>query len=156
MPVTLDTNLSLYALPIAYVVGLQPHIQQLALIQSSGIKLNNLEPRGLEGAAEKKGVPEETMRKIRRLGASHNNSIENFPIFLGALFAGYAAGLGAREMNYYAAGYLALRAAYNIAYATQTNPVIAALRSVSFWTATGWSFYVMVSAANVLRLKTSL
>jgi len=154
--INLDAPLALYSIPVAFFVGLAPHVQKLLVLQGSGIKVDNKAPRSTIHVAEKKGIPAATLAKYHRLDAAHTNANENFPIFVSAIFAGLVGGLPARQLNTFAGVYLGCRLVYNFSYANQTTEALAGLRSLSFWTATFYAFYIMISAGNLMVKNASL
>ncbi|KZO95350.1 hypothetical protein CALVIDRAFT_167657 [Calocera viscosa TUFC12733] len=150
---TLDTPLALYSIPIAFFIGLAPHVHKIALLERSGVRVDNRSPRSATTTAEKKGLPTPLLRKVDRLASAHQNAHENFPVFVAAILGGLVAGMEARELNVFAGSYLALRVVYNFAYANQTTQAIAGVRSLAFWSATLWAMYVLLSAGNLMAKK---
>lgn len=117
------TNYSFYCIPLYYALTLIPHnVAVYTILKATNGKWNNASPRSSSWNSElKKSVPAKTLALFERLEATHNNGLENLPVFVGAILAGNLARLGKGEMNAFVATYLGLRVLYTAIYVGGTS-----------------------------------
>ncbi|PVI06631.1 hypothetical protein DM02DRAFT_609811 [Periconia macrospinosa] len=123
-------NYSLHAIPVYWILALLPHAYAVSYMKKANNgKWNNANPRGT-GETNKRAVPAAVQAKFERMEASHANSMENAPFFIGAILAGNQAGLSSDTMNTAAGLFLALRVLYLFAYANIARTRYSYVRSL--------------------------
>jgi uncharacterized MAPEG superfamily protein len=60
-------------------------------------QFDNVNPRGAKASIQK-SVPAEIFKTFERAEAAHKNSLENAPLFIGAVLAGNLAGVSPRML----------------------------------------------------------
>ncbi|OQO10475.1 hypothetical protein B0A48_03772 [Cryoendolithus antarcticus] len=148
------TNISLYTLPLAWLLCITPRMYSMRLFTSStGRSMDTTLPRGLADRARTEGaaLTAATRARILRAEAAQANGCENVGYFAAAVVAGNFAGVGKGWLNGLSLGYLFSRVVYNWAYIKSEGPRMALARTVVFFVGQGmiWTFFVM--AGNRLR-----
>jgi uncharacterized MAPEG superfamily protein len=72
--------------------------------------------------------------QLKRIEAAHANSVEHFPLFVGALIWAHMARLPTVEINRSALAYLLARIAYAAVYIFVDKPSWSQLRGLFWWT----------------------
>ncbi|SCV72904.1 BQ2448_7 [Microbotryum intermedium] len=138
-------NVSLYAIPLAYILALLPHVyMEIAMILSVG-KWSNASPRGNLDAASAK-LPADKLAKFKR--AAHTNGLENLSLFVGAILAANWASVPTEKLNQIAVLYVVLRLIYNPVYIFGTTKIVSLIRSTIWFGAQGSSLYLLKLAAD--------
>ncbi|KAF2738410.1 hypothetical protein EJ04DRAFT_52365 [Polyplosphaeria fusca] len=150
----MDLNYSLYTIPIYWIMAIAPHAYASKLVrEANNNKWNNANPRSTVHHDQiSKSVPSDVFAKYERAEAAHKNSMENAPLFIGAVLAGNLARLQPSFLNLALGTYLGFRVVYLAAYINTTTQKYSYLRSLLWATSTGLLFYVFVKAGNQLAL----
>ncbi|GLB42190.1 putative MAPEG family protein [Lyophyllum shimeji] len=155
MSLSSSSPLSLYSIPIVWFLGFYPNVLKGRLLVKT-IGFNNVQPRDnvarLERHKDAEKVSAEIAAKARRLEAAHLNGTETFPLWGIAVLAGNYARMDNETLNKLALSYAVLRIAFNYIYANQTTRFQALLRSAVWTAATSIPLYILVKAANIVRL----
>ncbi len=149
----MSTNLSLYTIPVAWLLCLAPHIYATQLYQrASSRQFDNRQPRSLvKTVSENSSIDSATKGRIQRAEAAQQNGFENVGIFAAAVVAGNMAGLGSGWLNGLSGGYVISRVVYNVLYVNNTTAGLAALRTWVFISGIGMIWTLFVLAGNKLR-----
>lgn len=134
-----------------------------ALLSTRGAKIrlgldNNASPRydvatTGEAAVKANKITREQLDKLKRQQACHENSVEHFPFFVGAVLFAHHAGLPAQLINKYALIYTLVRIAYAVAYARITDKTASYLRSVLWWSGNFTCFRLFWFAGKAINAK---
>ncbi|CDZ97833.1 Membrane-associated, eicosanoid/glutathione metabolism (MAPEG) protein [Phaffia rhodozyma] len=146
MPITVHSNLSLYAIPTVWALAFAPHTVKLIMASKNGFEFDNTKPRG-----ELKGGPTADAQKkdqLDRLAGAHVNGIESFPLFATAIIIGNFARLPAKYLNIFSGLIIFSRASFIAAYYYGTTARIANIRSGTYFFGVISSLTVLVQAAN--------
>jgi uncharacterized MAPEG superfamily protein len=142
-------NLSILSIPASYVLAFAPHSYAANL--ASGGNLLNIDNRSSRSSSHKDNLKikldAETHARYERAEAASANAYENLPILVAAILAGNMAGLPKRRMDTFAIGFLAVRAAYTIAYIKTRTQGWSFLRSALWATSLAMSFGVLYESA---------
>ncbi|KAI5449071.1 hypothetical protein NCC49_005342 [Naganishia albida] len=114
LPAFSDRNLSLYALPIVYMLAFTPH--ELKLLRL-GTRYNNNKPR--DPVKFREGDTETYKQEIEKLGGIHHNGMESWPLFAVTVAVANATHLPTPFLNSFALAYTASRVLYNLVYYNQ-------------------------------------
>ncbi|KAL8752553.1 MAG: hypothetical protein Q9184_005690 [Pyrenodesmia sp. 2 TL-2023] len=146
------TNYSVYSIPIYFLMNLAPHVYSVALITDRSLsRYNNANPTAPSNKESfRKRATAATYSRWERAVAAHSNGYENFPLLIAAVVLGNMAKLDAGTMNRAIGAFMALRAAYIVAYVNIETQKWSHLRSTIWSVATGVSLWVMIKAGNVL------
>jgi uncharacterized MAPEG superfamily protein len=162
-------NFSIHAIAGAYALAVPPILYHYAgCMTASNWTATNLAPRtNLDNLKTKIGAS--TWQMLARARGCHLNALEGFPLFAAAMvsLAGYStkqnanklqivgnyAELGAKEMNFYAAEYLAVRVVYSVLYMTVKTEAASYLRSGAYFWSISIPFYVLWKAGGRLAEK---
>ncbi|KAG8988690.1 hypothetical protein FRB94_002999 [Tulasnella sp. JGI-2019a] len=146
--IRIDSPLSLYSIPVLYVVALYPQYVKGFLMKAALGGYPNTNPRGNIEKCRKKGISEDIIKKMERAQGAHTNGLETWPVFAISILAANVAGVDHRTTNLFAGGIVVLRIIYNWLYINGTTGRIASLRSLN-WTVTMIaSLVLVVKAAN--------
>lgn len=102
---------------------------------------DNISPRGdLTGQKaldliQRGKLTQQRLDQLKRLQAAHENGMEHYPVFVGAVCMAVIAGVENQVVNRYALGYTVFRAAYTVVYYYNTTAATAWGRSLLFWAA---------------------
>jgi len=119
-------NFPLLSIPLYYVLAFWPHGRAVSISTKGDLsKHDNRNPRSstLLEKIKQRLSPEE-FAAYERAESCHRNSLENFPIFVAAVFAGLLAEREAgRDLgtSFFAAGFLIVRTLYTINYVNTTS-----------------------------------
>lgn len=149
----MDTNLSFYAIPIAWALCLVPHAYAHFLYETkSSSKADNRKPRSFVASLDQnQSLDKATKDTISRAEAAQQNGFESIGFFAAAVVAGNVAGLEPTLLNGLAYGYIASRVLYNVVYVNNTSQALAAGRSVIWMSGIGCCFGLFIFAGNKLR-----
>ncbi|SGY48834.1 BQ5605_C001g00701 [Microbotryum silenes-dioicae] len=167
-------NISLYAIPLAYILALLPHVyMEIAMILTVG-KWSNASPRGNVDAASarlpahklaqfKRGRRETLNNVIRHLdvhtassiaaSAAHTNGLENLSLFVGAILSANWASVSTEKLNQIAVLYVVLRLIYNPVYIFGNSKIVSLLRSTIWFGAQGMTRISSPSGSSLYLLK---
>lgn len=143
-------NLSLYAVPAAWVLAMIPKFYAAGIYNAASSKqYNAISPRSMpKQIAEDQSVDQATKDRFTRAESASSNGHENLALFATALVAGNAAGLEHTYLNTLSGLYLLSRVAYTLIYINNTTPTAAKARSASFLVGVGIIMTTFVSAAK--------
>ncbi|GJE85339.1 MAPEG family protein [Phanerochaete sordida] len=151
MPFSLDTpGLALYSIPAVWFTAFYPSF--IRFIQMSNtIGYNNVLPRAnMARLKDNQKLDQATRDRLARMIGAHENGMENLPLWIGAVLAGYIAGLPHSTLNTFALGYVGLRVLYNFIYINHTSEAVSNLRSLTFFTGLAFPLTLLVKSANKL------
>ncbi|KAF8587783.1 hypothetical protein K439DRAFT_1630394 [Ramaria rubella] len=152
MPLSLDTPLSLYSIPIVWVTAFYPHNKKYRLISNS-VGFDNVHPRSNEqDQLTKKGMSKELVDKVSRLTAAHQNGNEAFPLWAAAVLVANQAGIENRTLNIVSVGYISLRLFFNYIYIKNTTAGASSLRTATWFLGLSLPMYLLIKAANKTHL----
>lgn len=161
-------NIPLAAVIANYVLAFVPHAYATHIGSGGNMAThNNVAPASSAYHEKvKKRLGPKTFAAWERARAAHRNALENMPIFIAAIFAGYLAeerlkapgygGLTAEAaagqvgVTTFALGWLALRTFYTVNYIVVETQGWSFLRSISYIAGVGWAFTILGRAAKVL------
>ncbi|KAF2709521.1 hypothetical protein K504DRAFT_378827 [Pleomassaria siparia CBS 279.74] len=142
-------NLSIYAIPVYWVMALFPHF--LAVCTAANVKWDASNPRGSNNQSTiQKSAPKHVYARFERAEAAHKNLLESAPLFIGAVVVGNTAKLEASTLNNAVGAYLALRALYIAVYLNTTTGKYSFFRSATWATSIGVLFTILIKAGNKL------
>jgi len=149
----MDTHLSLYAVPIAWILCLVPHIYALSVHNAkSAKKLDKTQPRSLTASLDRnQSLDKATKDIIIRAEGAQQNGFENLGFFAAAVIAGNVAGLEPMLLNGLAYGYVLSRVLYNAVYINNTSAAVANGRSAAFMSSIGCCLWLFIAAGNKMR-----
>jgi len=151
---TLDSPLSLFAIPILFATVQYPHFAKGALIAKSLGHFNNVTPRNNVERCAKKEVPHVTIEKMERMQAAHMNGNEGFALWAISIVAANLFGVETRTNNLVAGGLIIGRVLYNYLYINNPKSrTMAALRSLTWISGIGASFTLLILSANRFAAK---
>lgn len=141
------SNISLYTLPIAWLLCLTPRLYGAFTFTTQARKAIDLvNPRSLpDKACADSLLDTRTKNRIVRAEAAMANGMENIGYFAAAVLAGNMAGLSRELVNSLSVGYLASRVVYNAAYVLGETTFWGAARSILFFVGQGmiWALFVL-------------
>lgn len=143
-PTSLPTgNISLYTLPLAWLLCLTPRLYAaFTFTRQTQKPLDLVNPRSLSSKAAL--LEPRSRDRILRAEAAMANGLENVGYFAAAVVAGNMAGLGRGFVNGLSVGYLASRVLYNLAYVFGETRFWGVVRSGLFFVGQGcvWALFV--------------
>ncbi|KAF5310860.1 hypothetical protein D9619_007856 [Psilocybe cf. subviscida] len=148
----LNTPLSLYSIPVMYIMTFYPHTMKFLSIDKL-VGFNNTLPRSNNPKNLTGKVPAKTLVHWQRLEGAHQNGNEANPLWMAAVLAGNFAGLETRWLNIMAASYLASRLGYNFTYIYFNNVANGWLRTVLFFSGLSIPLRILFKAAGVVANK---
>ena len=142
-------NLSLYSIPLAWLLSLGPHVYATTLHDSrSAQKFDNSSPRKLiPSLSSNQSLDTTTKETIIRAEAAQQNGFENLGLFAAAVVAANVAKVDSWWVNVLSLGYLGSRAAYNVLYVRGAGGA----RTVVFLGGVGVIFTLFIQAGNKVR-----
>ena len=148
-----ETNVSLYTLPVSWVLCLLPRFYAAYLYTTSTSKpLDMLLPRGLAArASADPALQHATRDRIVRAEAAQANGLENVCYFAAAVVAGNMAGLSKSVVNCLSVGYLLSRGLYSWLYVVGDTKTMAIARTGIFFSGQGLIFALFIMAGNKMR-----
>lgn len=153
MDALMSNNYSFYAVPVAWVISITPHMYAISLYErKSTKKFDNREPRSLTSKlADDQTLDKATKDRIIRAEGAQQNGFENIGLFAAAIVAGNMAGLSHKTMNLLSGGYLASRLLYNFIYIHNTTGALAATRSLVYMAGVGFISTMFIMAGNAIN-----
>ncbi|KAF2150194.1 hypothetical protein K461DRAFT_300643 [Myriangium duriaei CBS 260.36] len=143
----LTRNLSLYAVPAAWVLSIAPHFYAASLG-----RFDNKNPRTYTRETEgDQSIDKATKGKILRAESAQMNGFENVGLFASAVVIGNVAKLDNWTLNVLSGSYLATRAIYNLLYIRGTTDALASARSVAFVSGVGIIMTFFIKSGNLLK-----
>ncbi|KAH8094874.1 hypothetical protein BXZ70DRAFT_1009822 [Cristinia sonorae] len=132
-------GLSLYSIPLVWLVGVWPQRKRLAIIDKSlPGGFNNVQPLSNVGRlTDYPGVKPETVEEVERAEGAHRNALEIMPLWIGAVLAGNHAGLDESFMNLASVAFIGARVLYNYIYLNQSDKKQAGYRSYTWMVGMG-------------------
>lgn len=148
-----STNISLYTLPVSWILCLLPRFYAAHLYTSTTNKpLDMLLPRGLAArASADEALAKATRDRIIRAEAAQTNGLENVGYFAAAVVAGNFAGLSKGVLNALSLGYLVSRGIYSWIYVVGETKKLALVRTGVFFGGQGMIFALYIMAGNLMR-----
>jgi uncharacterized MAPEG superfamily protein len=148
-----STNISLYTLPLSWIICLLPRFYAAHLYTTRTSKpLDLLLPRALAARAAADPALQPTTRdRIVRAEAAQANGLENVGFFAAAGVAGNVAGLSKGVVNYLSVGYLVSRGLYSWLYVVGDTKGMAIARTGVFFSGQGLIFALFIMAGNEMR-----
>lgn len=145
-------NLSLYAIPAAWVVAIVPRFYAIvAYKQSTKKDLDGKAPRDWPlQLANNQALDAKAKGRIMRAESAQSNGLENIGLFAAAVVAGNVAGLPANTLNTLSFSYVASRIVYNYIYINNDDIPVAA-RTATFFAGLGCVFTLFIKAGNGLK-----
>lgn len=153
---TSTLSLPILSIPAYYVLALYPHTHAVLAATKGDFKTyDNRNPHGTDQKTKlQQRLGPKGFAKYERAENAHRNALENMPLYVAAVFAGYLAeqkaGAGAVGLNTFVGAWFALRIAYTVAFITIESRKWAGLRSLLYFTSTLWAFKVLGQAAFAL------
>ena len=146
------TNYSIYAIPAYWLLAMVPHMYGMQYVKNANNgRWSNVSPRSTKwGNTLEKSLPADVFATFERCEAAHKNSVENLPLFLGAIVLGNMAKLPAGTLNGVAGTFLGLRVAYTLAYINTTNEKASFARTGLWISSIVTLMYLIVKSGNVL------
>ena len=145
------TNLSLYTLPLAWLLCLTPRLYNAILYTTrSGKPLDLVNPRSLPSKASTDPLLTPRLKnRIIRAEAAMQNGLENVGYFAAAVVAANMAGLDRGLVNGLSLGYLASRVVYGFAYVFGETTFWGVVRSLLFFVGQGqvWALFILAGKA---------
>ncbi|EKM57676.1 uncharacterized protein PHACADRAFT_138913 [Phanerochaete carnosa HHB-10118-sp] len=121
-------GLALYSIPGVWFIAFYPSFVRFLKL-SSTIGWNNVQPRSnMARLKDNQKLDQATRDRLARMIGAHENGMENLPLWIGAVLAGYTAGIPHSTLNTFAVGYVGLRLLYNFIYINQTTEAVGNLR----------------------------
>lgn len=147
------TNISLYTLPISWILCLLPRFYAAQLYVSSTSKpLDLLLPRALAArASADPALQHATRDRIVRAEAAQANGLENVGYFAAAVVAGNVAGLSKGLINCLSVGYLLSRGLYSWLYVVGDTKGMAIARTGVFFGGQGLIWALFILAGNQMQ-----
>ncbi|KAF8518267.1 hypothetical protein BU17DRAFT_66508 [Hysterangium stoloniferum] len=146
------TPLSLYSIPIAWIMAFYPHNVKFRLIQST-VGWDNSNPRGQDyDYLVKKGMSAELALKVGRLTGAHNNGNEISPLWAAATLAANFAGIDTKTVNVISGSFVVTRLLFNYIYINQNTKTASALRSSVWLSSIALPLYLLIVSANKARV----
>jgi uncharacterized MAPEG superfamily protein len=148
-----QTNISLYTLPLSWILCLAPRLYAAYLYTTTTSKpIDLLLPRALAARATADTTLTTSERdRIVRAEAAQANGLENVGLFAAAVVAGNVAGLSKVALNSLSLAYLASRALYSWLYVVGDKKGWALARTGVFFAGQGVLFSLFVLAGNRMR-----
>lgn len=147
------TNISLYTLPISWILCLLPRFYAAHLYVSRTSKpLDLLLPRALAArASADPALQHATRDRIVRAEAAQANGLENVGYFAAAVVAGNVAGLSKGLINCLSVGYLLSRGLYSWLYVVGDTKGMAIARTGVFFGGQGLIWALFILAGNQMQ-----
>jgi uncharacterized MAPEG superfamily protein len=158
-------NYPLLAIPAYYIFSVTPHAYAVAILKSSGYKVDNTNPKASLAPANVKGkVPDAVFTRYQRAENAQNNNLEQLPLFAVAVLASIVAervagpsvkigGTGDLDptgLSTFVGAWFAVRIAYNAAYILVEDRAKSFGRSALWGTGSALAIYQIYKAAVIL------
>ncbi|MCJ1234678.1 hypothetical protein MMC14_002641 [Varicellaria rhodocarpa] len=149
-PLLYSPSLSLYSIPLAWLLALLPHIYAKRLFQSStSTPYPNIAPRLLPThLSTLQNLPQHTKDRILRAEAAQANGLETLGVYAAGVVAMYVVGVEAGMMNALCGGYLVARGAYNAVYVWADKEERVGWRTAVWCVGVGFNVGMWVVAGN--------
>lgn len=146
-------NLSLYTIPICWVISLMPHVYASRTYEAATKKEFDIkEPRSFTRKLEAdQSIDSKTKGRILRAEGAQQNGFENIGLFAAAVVAANVAKVDSSWLNGLSIGYLVSRFIYNHVYMFNETKTLAQLRTVTFLSGIGMIFTLYIQAGNKMR-----
>jgi uncharacterized MAPEG superfamily protein len=147
-------NFPLLSIPLYYVLAFYPHARAISVSTKGDLsKHDNRNPKSSTLLEKiKQRLSPEDFATYERCESCHRNSLENFPIFVAAIFAGLLAEREAgRDLGtiFFAAAWLVVRLLYTINYINTTSMKWTYARS-GLWAIGGALCFGMIGRAALV------
>jgi uncharacterized MAPEG superfamily protein len=104
-----------------------------------------------DAAVEDGKITQNQLDMLKRNGAAHANSVENFPLLIaGVLFSSYA-GIPRQTINTAALTYTIVRVCYGAIYILIDHPKWSQLRGITWWTGNVSCLFLLWRARSALN-----
>ena len=149
----MESNYSLYALPVHFFITLVPHAYAVRLAKShNNNRWDNSNPRcSTWDSTLQKSLPAAIYARYTRAESAHKNGLENFPLIAAAIFAGNLAKLDITLLNTAALGYVLSRVLYTVLYINIDRVRYSYIRTATYGAGLFTCFYLLVKSANAMR-----
>ena len=153
---TITFNLPLMAIPAFYVLAVVPHGYAVQIASKGNPrKHDNRNPRSSQYMENmKKRLTAQELAAYERAESCHRNHLENFPLFIAAIFAAMLAeqkvGEGEVGLIEFVIGWMVLRSIYTVNYLITETIGWSYLRSVLYFVSTFWAFIIIGRASFIL------
>ncbi|CAD6573524.1 MAG: hypothetical protein TREMPRED_000850 [Tremellales sp. Tagirdzhanova-0007] len=150
-------NLSFYAIPVAFVIALAPHIYAISLFnteRASGTsEYDKTCPTSQTSKVKEAKLSPNATGNFIRAEAANANGFINLPLFAGAVIAGNMARLSPATLNAATGTYLVSRVIYNLIYINNhKSNAISQGRTAVFLIGIFACMTLFVQAGNRMRL----
>ena len=160
---TLNAPLPTYAPHFAIFNFLLSYVFSSARVQKMNLKIDdNVSPRydldsqKVESRIASGKITREQVDRLKRIYSAHQNSMEHFPVFIGAMLFATVAGLEEGMVNKYGLLYSVVRVLYIWIYANNTTRQAAGIRSVLWWAGNITCIRLFWFAGKALNAKKGL
>jgi uncharacterized MAPEG superfamily protein len=148
-------NFPLLSIPLYYILALYPHARAIRIATKGDFsKHDNRNPKSTTSLEKiKQHLNPEAFAAYERGESCHRNALENFPLFVAAIFAGLLAEREAGRAlgtSFFAASWLIVRTLYTINYVNTTSMKWTYARSGLWAIGTALCFGMLGRAALVL------
>lgn len=149
-------NFPLLSIPLYYMLISYPHAHAVFGPGKAAFKQrNDANPHGQENLASiKKRLSPRDFAAYERAEGCHRNGLENMPLFVAAIFAGFLAeqkaGVGSVGLGTFALWGLVVRVGYTFSYLMIEDKSWALVRTAFYNVGVFWAFTVIVRAAMKL------
>lgn len=146
-------SLPLLSIPAYYVLAAIPHTYAAYLSTSGNMsKYDNRNPHSANNQDRiKRSLSARDYAAWERAKRTHQNALENMPLFVAAVFAGLmaerTAGVGSVGLDNFVMAWMACRVVYTVNYIMTEKASWSYLRSAMYMVSTGWAFTVIGKAA---------
>ncbi|TEB34205.1 hypothetical protein FA13DRAFT_1812157 [Coprinellus micaceus] len=150
----LDAPLSLYSIPVAWLLAYIPQVIKVTTA-SKFTTYDNLDPRtNVSKISAKDKVDDRLKAKVARADAAHQNGLESFPVWSIAVLVANYAGLASRSINNTALVYLGSRVVYNYIYINQSKQWHGSSRTLVWNVGVGAALSLLIRSANLVSSRT--
>jgi len=150
----MSTNLSIYAIPVAWLLCLVPHMYAVAHhdAKSPQKKVNLTQPRSFVASLDQnQALDKATKDTIIRAESAQQNGFENIGIFAAAVVVGNVAGLEPRFLNGFAGAYVLSRMVYIWVYINNTTAAMTRVRTTVYFSGVFCCMVLFLAAGNKMR-----
>lgn len=149
-------NLPILSIPFYYALAIFPHGWAITRASKGNMRRHdNRNPKGSSyQEALKKRLTAAEFAAFERAESCHRNHLENMPLYVAAVFAGLLAenklGKGSIGLESFVYGWNLIRILYTANYLTTETKLWSYLRSLLYFTGTGWAFAILYRAAKAI------
>ncbi|KAL0956789.1 hypothetical protein HGRIS_002908 [Hohenbuehelia grisea] len=153
MTLTLSSPLSLYSIPIVWILAYHPQVIKGNLIKKT-IGYDNVNARtNVKRVADSDKVSREVVARVQRAEGAHLNGLEALPMWGLGILAGNFAGLDHWTLNVVSLAFILTRFTYNQVYINYNTLGKGFFRSLVWAAGSLMPLYLVVKAANKLAAQ---